>query len=45
MRGRLGRVEQRVSLPNVGNIGNTQMRVFEKVRGLSIDFERVIIVE
>lgn len=40
-----GGVEERVTGPDVENVLHAQMRVFEQVRGLAVDLERVLLVE
>ena len=45
VRWRLGRVEHRVTGPHIPDIVDPKVRVLEQVRGLSIDLERVLIIE
>jgi hypothetical protein len=44
VRGRFGRVEVRAAGPDVIDIVDPKMRVLEKMRGLIIDFERVVFI-
>jgi len=45
MGGRLGWIEQGVRNPDVDDVANAEAWVFEQMRCLGIDFERVIVVE
>jgi hypothetical protein len=38
-------VEQRVALPHLADILETEVRVLEQMRGLVIDLERILVVE
>jgi hypothetical protein len=45
VRWRLGRIEQRVTGLHIPDVVDPKVRVLEQVRGLSIDLERVLIIE
>jgi len=42
---RLSRIEQRVGVPDFKDIIDTKGCMFEQVRSLSVDFERVVLIE
>src|SRR5699024_1191161 len=45
MRRRHSRVEQRITCPHLGNIGEAQIWMFKQVRGLRVNFEWIVIVQ
>jgi hypothetical protein len=45
VRGRPGRIEQRVTGPDIIDVVDPQVRVLEQMRGLGVDLERVLLVE
>ena len=45
VRGRLGWVEQRAARPRIVDIIDPQVRMFEEVRDLSVDLERIFLVQ
>jgi hypothetical protein len=42
VRGRPGRIEQRVTGPDIIDVVDPQVRVLEQMRGLGVDLERVL---
>jgi hypothetical protein len=45
MRGRVGRIEQRVGHPHIEHIIDTEVRVFEQMCSLGVYLKRVVVIE